>query len=508
MAGLLQLPRFVRTSSFRLTLLYVVLFGASAVVLSGLVWWIATSYVAGQIDSAISTEIAEEQADSGGTLVGLRDVIREQARRASPGAYYLLQDSSGHVVAGNMPHSAPILGIREWSLPSGKELRGRGIAADSGYLLVGFDASNLRELRHAIGYAFLWVVLGTLALAFIGGSVMSFSLLGRVEAISRASRRIVAGHLDQRIALRGTNDEFDHLASSLNAMLDRIQSLMEGVQQVSSDIAHDLRTPLSRHRQRLELALLEGRTEDELRAALEASVTDVDGILETFSALLRIARLEAGADPPAFTTLDLSAITEDVVEAYRAVAEERGQNLAFTATRPISVPGSRVLLTQLLANLIENALSHTPHGTSVTVCVDADNDGITLSVCDNGPGIPAESHVDVLRPFYRLEASRTRPGTGLGLSLVSAIAGLHGGRLTLSDNAPGLCAQLSIGSHQATTSDEDPAWLRWSEGLLHRWLPEPYPFRSMTILRQAYSWGERLVTQIRLWRSRGPSRGE
>ncbi|MBW4025615.1 MAG: HAMP domain-containing histidine kinase [Proteobacteria bacterium] len=434
-------------------------------------------------------------------------VIRDQARRASPGAYYLLEDASGHVVAGNMRRMAPILGVREWTLPSGMELRGRGVATRSGsYLLVGLAATDLRELQHAIGYAFLWVVFGTLALGLVGGSVMSFSLLGRVEAISRASRRIVAGHLEQRITVRGTNDEFDHLATSLNAMLDRIQALMEGMRQISSDIAHDLHTPLSRHRQRLELALLQGRSEHELRTALEASVADVDSILETFSALLRIARLEAGADPPAFAMIDLGGLAENVVDAYRAVAEERAQTLTIEASRPASVQGSRALLTQLLANLIENALRHTPSGTAIAVSVETVDGATVLSVRDDGPGIPEEARLSVFRPFYRLEASRTTPGTGLGLSLVRAVTDLHNGRVMLSDNHPGLCVQLFFGLEPAAAPEEPDAWSRWSENLLRRYLPERHASQAVALAAKARCCGEHLARHAVHLRTRWTAR--
>ena len=502
-AGLLRLPRFVLTSSFRLTLLYTALFGVSALVLSGLVWWIATGYVAGQIDAAVSTEIAEERADANGTLAGLKEVVQAQAQHASQDAYYLLQDASGRVLAGNLPPTKAVLGIREWELPSGVEVRGRGVAApDGGYSFVGMDASNLRELRHAIGYAFLWVIFGTLLLAVIGGTVMSFGVLGRVEAISRASRRIVAGDLDQRIALRGTNDELDHLAASLNTMLDRIQALMSSLRQVSSDIAHDLRTPLSRHRQRLELALLAGRTEQDLRVALEASLADVDAILETFSALLRIARLEARADPPPFTALELGALAEDVVEAYRAVAEERQQNLSCSAY-PVLVQGSRELLTQLVANLIENALRHAPVGACVQVSVKLSDGAPVLRVCDDGPGIPAEFRAAVFRPFYRLEASRTTPGTGLGLSLVAAIAEMHTARVTLSDNCPGLCVEIFFGP-EPTADLKDPLWVEWISALLHRWVREPYASRSVTGLRYTYNTTSHVVDRLRQGRGTVP----
>lgn len=471
-ADLLRLPRFVRTSSFRITLVYSGLFCLSAALLCGLIYWISTSYVAGQIDAAVSTEIAEEQADGGVTLAGLTHVIAAQALHARPGAYYLLQSRAGQVLAGNLPAMSPQTGTREWHAADGLALRGRGVNGPEGsYLLVGLAATNLQELRGAIGYAFLWIVFGTLALALLGGSALSFGVLSRVESISRASRAIVAGDLDQRIALRGTGDEFDHLAASLNAMLDRIETLMQGMRQVSSDIAHDLRTPLSRHRQRLELALIEGGSEQELRLALQASLADVDAILETFSALLRIARLEAGADPQEIAILDLAALAEDVTEAYRAVAEERGQSLTCTVAGPASVPGSRILLTQLLANLIENALRHTPPGTTIAVRVETEAGQPSAFIIDNGPGIPAALRAAVFRPFFRQESSRNTPGTGLGLSLVAAIAKLHSASVTLTDNAPGLHVAIRFHPKPESETDKRPPWQPHVEALLRKYLP-------------------------------------
>ena len=471
---LLRAPRFTRTSSFELTLLYAGLLTLSTVVLFGLVYWLATSYVAAQIDSAISTEITEEQADAQGHgLAGLKAVVSAQAARASPDAFYLLQDASGSVLAGNLPHMEPVLGIREWEVPSGVGVRGRGIRApDGAYLLVGLADSDLRELRLAIANAFFWVLLGAVTLAVLGGSMMSFGVLRRVEAISRASRRIIAGDLDQRIEVRGTNDEFDHLASSLNAMLDRIQSLMDGLRQVSSDIAHDLRTPLSRHRQRLELARLHGRTANELRDALDHSIRDVDSILETFGALLRIAKIGSAAEGAEFAPLDLGELVEDVVEAYRAVAEERDQTLACSTMKPLPIHGNRELLTQLIANLVENALTHTPSGTAITVSAATEAGAPTLYVRDNGPGVPLEYREKILRPFYRLEKSRTTPGTGLGLSLVAAIADLHRARIELSDGNPGLLVRLHFPA-ALPGAVEELWWVAHVRTLLLRWLPEP-----------------------------------
>jgi signal transduction histidine kinase len=471
-SGLLKLPRFVRTSSFRLTLLYAALLGASVLVLFGIVYWLATGHVAGQIDSAVATEIAEEQADAGSRgPEGLRSLIAAQAQHARLGAFYLLQDASGSVLAGNLPPMRPVLGVREWTAPSGTTVRGRGVQApDGGYLLVGLSDSDLQELRDAVAYTFFWVLAGSLALAFIGGVFMSFSVLGRVEAISRASRRIIAGDLNQRIALRGTNDEFDHLAASLNAMLDRIQHLMEDVRRVSSDIAHDLRTPLSRHRQKLELARTQAETADELRAALDSSVVEVDAILDTFGALLRIAKLESGADPPAFADIDFAELIRGVLDAYIAVAEEQGQVLRCSVTQPLLLFGSRELLVQLFANLLENALRHTPRGSTITLSAAIQDDAIVAEVRDNGPGIPPTLREAVFRPFYRLEVSRTTQGTGLGLSLVAAIAAIHGARVLLSDNQPGLCVTVRFGT-AAAEQPYDPAWLIWVTRHLKRYLP-------------------------------------
>lgn len=488
-SGLLRVPRFVRTSSFRLTLLYAALLGASVLILFGLVYWLATGYVAGQIDSAVATELAEEKADAGSRGVeGLQSLIAAQAQHAAPGAFYLLQDAFGRVLAGNLPHMRPALGIREWTTPSGASVRGKGIRApDGGYLLVGLADSDLQKLREAIAYAFFWVLAGSLALALIGGAVMSFSVLGRVEAISKASRRIIAGDLSQRVAMRGTNDEFDHLAASLNAMLDRIQQLMSDVRRISSDIAHDLRTPLSRHRQRLELARTQGKTADELRTALDSSVAEVDAILETFGALLRIAKLESGADPPAFAEVNLAQLITAVADAYIAVAEEQGQELKCAVEQQLPVIGSRELLVQLFANLVENAIRHAPNGSLITVTAGLQDGSTIAEVRDNGPGIPTELREAVFLPFYRLDASRTTSGTGLGLSLVAAIATMHGACVSLSDNEPGLCVRVSF-NVSGRDGVSDVAWLTGAIRQLNRYLPGPLTEPAEKGLRHIASW--------------------
>lgn len=440
------MPRLFRTSAFRLTLLYAALFGASVLVLFGVILWSGTGYISRQIDDTVSNEIAEVQADAdGGGLAALRGVVAHLARHAAPGMHYLLQDAAGRVLAGNMPALTPVPGIRSWSpeesdpLARLRGIRGRGVrAADGGYLFVGVENIELNEMRETVTRAFLWGLAATVVLALGGGAAMSLGLLRRVEAISLASRGIVAGDLGRRIALRGVDDEFDHLAGSLNAMFDRIQALMEGLTQVSSDIAHDLRTPLGRLRQRLELARHRGGSVAELHVALDRSIRDVDGILDTFGALLRIAQIEAHTRTSEFAELDLGAMLEAILELYQTVAEERGQSLAADIQPGLRVRGDRELLPQLFSNLVENAIRHCPQGAAIRVSAARRGGAIEAEIRDDGPGIPPELRERVFQRFFRLERSRTTPGTGLGLSLAGAIAGLHGARIALEDARPGL----------------------------------------------------------------------
>ncbi len=266
----------------------------------------------------------------------------------------------------------------------------------------------------------------------------NLGLLRRVEAISQISREIIAGDLDRRIPIRGSNDEFDHLATSLNAMLERIEGLMQGLRQVSSDIAHDLRTPLTRLRQRLELARRRAVSVADLHEALDRSISDVDAILDTFAALLRIAQIEAHTNAVGFARLDLSEALADMVETYQSVAEEAGQALTSEISAHLFIMADRELLPQLFSNLLDNAIRHCPKGSTIAGRAEARPDGVEVSVADDGPGIPPDMRKRVFQRFFRLEQSRTTEGTGLGLSLAEAIAGLHRAHIELLDNRPGL----------------------------------------------------------------------
>ena len=451
-----RLPRVFRTSSFRLTLLYAGLTGLSYLLLFAVVYFSTATSMERQIDASVAGELTEIQADAqSGGLARLREVVRELIGR-SPDYFYLLQDASGTVLAGNLPATQPLPGVRQWSRSAHHPreafsgLRGRGVGiADSAYLFVGLSTAQLHDMQQTVVRAFLWGLTLAILLAFAGGAMMSVSVLRRIEAVSQTSRDIVGGDLKRRIPGRGSGDEFDHLAESLNAMLDRIQTLMEGLRQVSNDIAHDLRTPLTRLRQRLELAQRRGGGGDHSEPVLEEALRDIDTILETFGALLRIAQIEGGARVAGFTALDLEALLRTVSEVYQPALDDKNQTLVLQIEAALQVRGDRELLTQLFANLLENAVRHSPPGARVELRAQRRRSGVEVIVADNGPGIAPEFRQKVLQRFFRLEASRSTPGNGLGLSLVEAIARLHDGELALLDNEPGLKVSVTLRAAKA-----------------------------------------------------------
>ena len=444
----MPLTRLLRTSSFRLTLLYAALFGVSVLVLFAVIYVTTAGYMARQLDRGIDSEITalQEAAQPGGTP-RLASLIEErQAETSQSGTVYLLQDSEGRKLAGDLRSRRATTGwfdLRGRSRASeGSDphrIRVRGVKLpDGGYLLVGQDASQLDEVREIIVRSFLWSAAATVVLALVGGMLMSAGILRRVGSVARASQAITAGDLSQRIPGRGAGDEFDQLADALNTMVARIETLMLGLKQVSNDVAHDLRTPLSRLRQRLEATLRGDPSVEEYRALVGRSIGDMDEILETFTAMLRIAEIEAASRQAAFAELDLSELLATVLEVYEPLAEEKSQALTSRVEPRLMLRGDRELLTQLMANLVQNALRHTPAQSRITVEARQGAGAAEVTIADDGPGIPAGEREKVFQRFYRLEASRGTPGSGLGLSLVGAIAQLHGITIELSDNAPGL----------------------------------------------------------------------
>ncbi len=400
-----------------------------------------------QIDDSVSNEINEiVTSPMSATPRGITSLVGDMSRHAS-GFYYVWQDTDGRLLAGNLPALQPQVGIREWSdehhhraADEMSAIRGRGITISGRYLFVGWSTHQLLEMSEFVTAAFGWGFVASLLLALSGGAVMSTRLMRKIEDISETSRIIVNGDLRQRVSVQANGDEFDRLALSINAMLDRIETLMNGLREMTTDIAHDLRTPLTRLRNRLEVR--DQVTEPQLHQVLADARQDIDGILEIFSALVRIAQIESGGRKSRFATIDFDELLDTVVEVYRPSAEERHQKLIAGIDPRLAITGDKELLTQMFANLLENALRHTPHGASIHLTARREGSQVVVAIADDGPGIPEDMRSKVLQRFFRLERSRTTPGSGLGLSLAAAIATLHDATLQLLDNAPGLRVEL------------------------------------------------------------------
>lgn len=453
--------RLLRTTSFRLAAAYAALFGASVVLLFVVVYVIAGDVLDRQLAAGIRNETAAlvEDYRTGGLAHAGRAIDERLAAPRRSTLFYALMDADGRRVAGNLSAVPPREGWQMLSPPeeveepadddaeddeNGRLLALGTVLADGAFLLVGEDAHPIAEVKEAIALAFAWAFGIGVFLAIGGGAFLSARFLRRVDAVNRTSRAIVEGNLAERIPTRGTGDEMDRLAANLNDMLDRIQTLMEGLRQVSSDIAHDLRTPMSRLRQRLEAARLQAGSITEYETAVDRAIADADAILSTFGALLRIAQIEAGVRRTAFADVDLSEVFERVTDAYAPVAEDLGHRLAADIEPGIMVRGDRDLLAQMLANVIENALRHTPPDSSVSIALFRRNGAPVGEISDDGPGIPESEREKVFRRFYRLDASRSTAGSGLGLALVAAVAALHGIRINLCDNRPGLAVILQF----------------------------------------------------------------
>jgi signal transduction histidine kinase len=454
------LPKLVRTTAFKLSLAYLVVFTVFAFVILGYVAWNTTRVLNDQIIDTVEAEIAglAEQY----RLAGIRRLVNIVERRSrQPGAsLYLVTTFAGERIAGNIgslpPGTLDTSGQREVEYSRGEEETRdhqaivRVFVLPGGFrLLVGRDVEERVRIREIIGRAFGISLLLVGVLGCLGAWFIARRVLKRVDAMTDTTRTIMAGDLTGRLAVSGTGDELDRLAQNLNAMLDRIGELMTGLQEVSDNIAHDLKTPLTRLRNKADEALRTARSPEQLRAALEANIEESDNLIRIFNALLMIARLEAGGAREAMTDFDAAEVARSVGELYEAVAEEAGIPLLVSVEDGLPIRGSRELVGQAVANLLDNALKYGASAQAETpqpVSVEARRDGdqAIIAVSDRGSGVPEVERGRVLERFVRLESARSRPGFGLGLSLASAVARLHGGSLRLEDNAPGLKAVLSL----------------------------------------------------------------
>jgi signal transduction histidine kinase len=457
------LGKLLRTTAFKLTLFYLGIFVLFAASLLGYFALNTRRLITEQITATVNGEVSglSEQYGQGG-LRRLVTVVDVRSRR--PGSsLYLLTTPSGEGLAGNVGSLEPgVLDRPGWletnyhrlESPEGAEHRAliRVVQLPGGFhLLVGRDLDERERLFGIIVNAGQWSLALVIVLGLLGGFFVSRRVLSRIDAMTGTAQTIMAGDLSGRLPVAGTGDELDRLADNVNAMLDRIEALMRGLKEVSDNIAHDLKTPLTRLRNRCEQALRSATGEASYRAALESTIAESDDLIRTFDALLMIARAESGQARENMTEFDASEIARDVGELYEPVADEKGIALKIDAPAAAPVRGNRELVSQALANLIDNAIKYAGtngkvNGVPAEIVVKAGNDGerITLSVADRGPGIPDADRGRVVERFVRLEQSRSEPGSGLGLSLASAVARLHGGELKLEDNHPGLRTTLAL----------------------------------------------------------------
>jgi signal transduction histidine kinase len=457
--------KLLRTSTFRLAALYLILFALSVGAILGYVYWNTAVLLERQTDDTIRAEV-QALADQY-RLRGLRGIIDTIQRRSSDesGSVYLLTDGEGKRIAGNLD-SLPLMPMDKASWiefpldvhrSGGRERHlARAFHTDLAgdfELVVGRDVQALRQFAGIIRTSILYALIFAVVLGLGGGMLMSRNFLRRVDAITEASRSIMAGNMAGRMPVHGSDDELDRLARALNEMLDQIETLMAAMKEVSSNVAHDLKTPLTRIKAMVESALRSG-SEDEYRNALERTVDESDRLLATFNALLSIARAEAGQSRSGLVAMDAGAIVADVVELYEPMAEEAGGSLVLDVADGLPVLADRQLLAQALTNLLDNALKYgAKPGQSPEIEVSGriEGDKVVIAVGDRGEGIAPPDRGRVTERFVRLDSSRTQPGNGLGLSLVSGVMKLHHGSLVIEDNAPGLLAKLVLPLHRAAS---------------------------------------------------------
>jgi signal transduction histidine kinase len=461
------LGKLLRTTAFQLTLVYLLIFVLFAISLLGYFALNTRRLITEQITRTVNAEITRlrEQYEQNG-IRGLVIVLDLRSRR--PGSsVYLVTTPSGEALAGNISALEPgVLDRPGWVETSYRRIEAPDdvehralvhvVELPGGFrLLVGRDLEERERIYSIIANAGRWSFALVVVLGLAGGFFVSRRVLNRIDAMTETAHTIMGGDLSGRLPIAGTGDELDRLATNVNAMLERIEALMHGLKEVSDNIAHDLKTPLTRLRNRCEQALRGAKGDVDYHAALEATIDESDELIRTFDALLMIARAEAGQARDNMTEFDAAEVVRDVSELYEPLAEEKGIALKIDAPVAAPVRGNRELVSQALANLVDNAIKYaTPNGkfdgkldgnpAEIVVKAGGEGDFITLSVADRGPGIPDGERDRVVERFVRLEQSRSEPGSGLGLSLAAAVARLHGGELKLEDNRPGLKGVIAL----------------------------------------------------------------
>lgn len=463
-----RLSQLWRTSTVRLTATFILIFVLFSILLMAFIGWQSSVQIQRQQTDDIDREVRLlQRVERQQGVRGVAYAIERLSRNPGPGIYYL-GDLSGQYLLGNVTEVPPDVlltpGVYSFdyqrSIPidandAGPQEGRRGFAVvrtvllDSGMrLIVGRDVVERRGFTAIIIQSFLVGVGGILLFSLIAGGITARRVLRRIDAINATSTTIMMGNMSERIPITKRNDEFDGLATNLNAMLDRIEQLLQGLKEVTDNVAHDLKTPLSRLRNQAESALREGASDEQRRTALETTIGESDKLIQTFNALLMIARAEAGAPSGELSDVDISAVVSDVAELYGPVAEDAGITLETAVAAGIHLHANRELIGQAMVNLVENAMKYCKPldgaAGKITVGVRQQGDRVLIEVGDNGPGIALEDRKRVVQRFVRLEKSRTEVGSGLGLSLVDAVARLHKGSFRIEDNNPGVRAVIDL----------------------------------------------------------------
>jgi signal transduction histidine kinase len=442
----------------RLAGAFAVLFALTVIALVGVLYFTLVS----ELDAAIRQHVEEmsdtlKAIDRQQGFDDLAAVVAEEAESVRDfDSIFLLLGDDGSVRAGNVQNVRLFNGWGELDRAWLPMVADKGNPDDrffaiwtpvsKGHLLVGGSDREIREVRRILLHGLGWALVATLLLAVGSATYLARRAQQKIDVFATTLSKVSRGEISERVPVTASHDDLDHVAAQINATLAHLQKLIENVNQASSDIAHDLKKPIGRLRRRLELALDSADNADAFRAQVEQSLEELDSIVETFEALLRITQLEAGARRARFTSVELGTVLADIADIYEPVAEESGDRLVSTVAiaERAQVTGDRELLAQLFANLIENAIRHSPQGTRIDVGLTHRGEHHVAFVADNGPGIPTDERENVFRRLYRLERERTTPGSGLGLSLVAAIAELHGAAVELNDNAPGLRVEVSF----------------------------------------------------------------
>jgi len=448
-----------------MAVLYMTVFVVSVVALLGFIYYATIELIDRETNNVIDAEtkgVVEQYSLFG--LRGIAGVIQHRAANLKePGAIYLLANSNYEPITGNLSawpadaEDTPLGQTEEgqwvhFRISQGegdekisRQMRARIIGLPNGYYaLIGRDIGERERFRQVMQAALAWSVVIMAMLAFLGGLLLSRQLLRRVDTIARTSRQIIDGDLTQRVAVRGTGDEFDRLSSNLNEMLDQIERLLVGMRAVTDSVAHDLGAPLTRLKSRIEMTLRGTPDIKTYQATLRSAINETDHIRATFDSLIDIARAEVGAKGFEMKPLNLTELAEDLLELYEPVANDRRLRIEAALAETAPVLANRQTLAQALSNLIDNAIKYTPADGAIHLDVTATPEQVCFTIKDTGPGIPAAERERVLQRFVRLEKTAETPGTGLGLSLVAAVAKLHRARLALDDNAPGLRVSLTF----------------------------------------------------------------